>query len=98
MEAGNKTEIIDGEVYLRAEHMAVVDVECYNRRLVVFWDGDTREKRVREVLEERYMQWVQIDVYPEVEPWCCEEWMLMGLDEIGLVYFPAYVSEPEEPW
>ena len=40
----------------------------------------------------RYDEWNHVDENPDVEPFCCEEWMLMGLDELGIDYTPIYVE------
>jgi len=75
------------------EHMAVVDIECYERRLVVFWDAYISEKKITDLLEARYEQWVHVSENPEVEDYCCEEWILLGLDEIGLDYLQFYINK-----
>lgn len=73
---------------LRAEHIVFYDVAVFSRALVVAYYGDVPEETVYGILDARYDQWNHIDEYPEVEPYCCEEWMLMGLDELGINYTP----------
>lgn len=76
-------------------------VDCYDRHLIVCWDEEDNiqndgwapsEPEIDKILETRYEQWVHVEENPEVESYCCEEWMLMGLDEIGLKYTPIYIK------
>ena len=54
------------------------------------------EDMVYRILDERYGKWNNPDLYPDeydfIHDSCCEEFMLMGLDEIGLKYTPIYIG------
>ena len=64
---------------LCCEHAVLADVNCYERYVIVAWNDGPREELVQALLAERYEQWVDVDRYPEAEPFCCEEWMIDGL-------------------
>ena len=80
---------------LRAEHAVFYDVDVFDRTLIVAYNGDVANETVYGILDARYDQWNHIDENPEVEYYCCEEWMLMGLDGLGINYTPIY-EELEE--
>ena len=80
------------------DHCVNVEVECYTRRLLVCWNEQNEiasEDTVRRILENRYEKWVSPEDYPdeyeEIVYACCEQYMLAGLDEIGLKYETIYV-------
>lgn len=81
---------------LCCEHVVIAEVECYERRLIVSWNGDQmNEGVVSEILEHSYDQWVNIDENSEVEYYCCEEWMIKKLKDFDK-NFDFYVIYDEE--
>jgi len=70
-----------------------VEVFCFERYLAVTGYSTMTSEQIRALLEERYDQWNNLDEFPEAEPFCCEEWMLMGLDELGISYTPHYLED-----
>lgn len=72
------------------KHAVIVEVPYYERHLLVMWDSDIEEDTVLKILDKRYDQWVHIEENPEVEDYCCEEWMLMGLEQIDTVFDHYY--------
>ena len=82
---------------LCCEMAVMAEVECYDRRLIVAWDAGPSEEDVLKVLERRYCEWVHLDDHPEAENYCCEEWMLDGLSEVGQFdFFVIYDEDPED--
>lgn len=65
-----------------------VEISCYNRRLGIGWDDYTiDEERVQAVADDAYERWVHVDENPEVESYCCEEYILHRLDDaLGMEY------------
>lgn len=74
---------------LCCENAVMSEVECYERYVIVAWDNGPREEVVQKTLDERYEQWIDVEKYPEVDTFCCEEWMIDGLT--GLVDFQFFV-------
>ena len=72
-----------------------VNVECFDRWLTVEGFSTMSGAEIFDILESRYYQWHNPEEFPDAEFCCCEEWMLMGLDELGISYTPIY-SEDEE--
>ena len=73
-------------------HAVVFDVREYDRQLIVMWDSDIPEHDVLEILDARYDQWIAtVGEHPET-PYCCELWMLMGLDMIDMVYDHYFIG------
>ena len=70
-----------------------VEAFCFDRYLTVTGYSTESEDTITSVLENRYDQWHNLDDFPEAEDFCCEEWMLMGLDELGIQYTPHYLED-----
>ena len=67
-------------------------VECFDRWLIVDGFSVMTEEQIWEAMDDRYGQWHNPEEYPDAECACCEEWILQGLDEIGIVYNPTYLD------
>ena len=87
-----KNRFVQGIESINAGHIVTYDVFCFDRVLAVIYNGDVDESLVYRILDTRYDEWNHVDENPDVEPFCCEEWMLMGLDELGIDYTPIYVE------
>ena len=80
---------------LHAEHAVVYMIDVFERILIVAYNGNVPEKTVYDILDQRYGEWNNVEDYPETENYCCEEWMLIGLEELGIVYTPIYIGEED---
>ena len=77
-------------------HVVFSSVDCLDRYILVAYDNGPDESAVKNVLEERYDQWNDVENYPEVETYCCEEWMLEGMVEFGdFRYYVIYGDNDE---
>jgi len=76
----------------RFDKFAAYGVECYDRWLVVFWNGDIEPQTVGDILDERYNQWMNPEGHLEVDAHCCEEWLLKGLEGLGTTFTHVYVG------
>lgn len=75
---------------LCCENAVEVEVESYNRSLIVAWDNGPCEESVLAMLEHRYEQWVEANKRQE-DPFRCEEWMIDGLTGFsGFEFFVIY--------
>ena len=81
---------------LCCEYAVLAEVECYERYLIIAWDKGPSEEAVLALLEHRYDQWVHIEENPEVESYCCEEWMIDGLTGIGDFQFFVLYGKYDE--
>ena len=63
---------------------------------VAILDEVVCEDMVYRILDERYGKWNNPEDYPDeydyIHDSCCEEYMLDGLDEIGMKYTPIYIG------
>lgn len=58
-------------------------VDCYDRTLGIVWvdDGKYSNFSIYCMLDDAYDRWVHVDENPDVECYCCEEYMLECLPE-----------------
>lgn len=68
-------------------------VECFDRTLTVDGFSTLSALQILHILDRRYDQWNDLEVCPEAVFYCCEEWMLEGLDELGICYTPTYSDD-----
>lgn len=68
-------------------------VECYERTLTVDGFSTLSALQIFDILDRRYDQWVHLDECPEAESYCYGEWMLEGLDELGICYTPTFSDD-----
>lgn len=58
------------------------------------------EALIYSILDVRYLKWNSPENYPDeyevICNSCCEEYMLAGLDKIGLKYTPIYIGSKKE--
>lgn len=81
---------------LCCNHVVFSSVDCLDRYILVAYDNGPEESAVKNVLEERYDQWNDIDNYPEVETYCCEEWMIKGITDFADFKFHVIYGDYDE--
>lgn len=77
------------------DHVIVVDIDCYDRTLTIAWNGQLDPGEVHSIADRAYFRWTNVGNYPEVEGFCCEEYVLHTLSNIGLEYDFCYGEEDE---
>ena len=88
--------------YVSVQHTVSYWVNCLDRTLIVAYNGNTDEDEVYSILDERYRTWSGLedcegeDEYNAIFFSCCEEYMLEGLDDLDIVYFPIYVDDSDD--
>lgn len=75
---------------LCCECAVLVDVECYDRYMIVAWSNGPSEDSILGILNSGYEQWVDVDKYPDAESYCCEEYMLKRIDTLSFEYSVIY--------
>jgi len=68
------------------------DVDVYDRALLILYNGGCEEReKIDDALEKRYAEWVE-SKDDSVRCTCCEEYLLRGLDELGIDYKAVYIG------
>ena len=75
------------------QHAIIFSIECYERALLVCWNGDPSRNEMLDIFDRAYDQWVNIEENPEVEDYCVEEWLLLAVDDLGIDYKYIYIQE-----
>lgn len=74
-----------------------VDIDCYDRGLGIGWnDEKVGKEQMQHTADSAYDRWVHIEENPEVESWCCEEYILHEVDKLGIEYDYCYLERVEE--
>lgn len=73
------------------------DIDCYERGLGIAWnDEKVSEEQMQSAADAAYDRWVHIEENPEVESWCCEEYILHEVDKLGIEYDYCYLDKVDE--
>lgn len=69
------------------QHCMECDVVCYERGITIAWnDEQVSDELMRSVTDDAYDRWMNVEDNPEVESWCCEEYILHEVDKLGIEY------------
>lgn len=68
-------------------------IDCYERSLFILWNGSKTEAEVQREADAAYDRWVHVDENPEVEDFCCEEYIVAELEKLGFDFDYAYSEE-----
>ena len=67
-------------------------IDIYDRALLILYNGGCEEReKIDDTLEKRYSAWVD-GGGDELSSKPCEEYLLRGLDELGLDYKAVYIG------
>lgn len=85
----------EGCVY--AQRSVTYPIMCFERDLIVAYVGDVLEDEIYSILDERYDTWIFGEEDDEFDAdtigdFCCEEYLLMGLEKLPIKFIPIYVD------
>lgn len=73
------------------------DIDCYDRGLGIGWDDESAsQEQMQRTADDAYDRWVHVEENPEVESWCCEEYILHEVGKLGVEYDYRYLEQSEE--
>lgn len=72
-------------------------IDCYDRGLGIGWDDESvSQEQMQRTVDDAYDRWVHVEENPEVESWCCEEYILHEVGKLGIEYDYRYLEQSEE--
>lgn len=76
-------------------HVLPYQIEGFDKKVLIFWDGQMPEQEVYRIMYELNRSWLEQN---GDKPDCngCEEWIFAGLEEAGLQFIKLYINDRKD--
>lgn len=72
-------------------------ISCFERSLGIGWnDAKVSKDQMQRIVNDAYDRWVYVEENPEVEIWCCEEYILHEIHQLDIEFVYCFLDESEE--